>query len=661
MKTPETEKSSAQRGSVKRLAVSLLAALLLFFARPAQAVERQTLHGHVPAAVAEYHLQPTGRLPAANQLHIVINLPPRDNETLSKLFREIYDPASTNFHRYLTPEEFTERFGPTEEDYQSIIDFAQTNGLTVESTTPSRSLVVVNGSVADIERVLHVKMLLYQHPTEARAFFAPDTEPSLDLKTTVQVIGGLNNFIIPHPYGSGKPVPFDRAAFPSNGNGGSGGGGLFLGSDFRHAYASGVTLNGAGEAIGLFEYGGYNLSDIQAYESLAGYSPTPLYNVFLNGITSNKAGGANTVEISGDIEMSLAMAPGVEDVVVYEGNSGVDSSGNTIFDEMAQPTQHEPLPHQISCSWGFSADSATSNKFVRFAVQGQSFFLASGDGGAFPTQSGGPSSNEGAEPNETQVGGTEMIMTGSGATWNAETVWNNPGEGNQFASSGGVFTGEPIPDYQLGISMTANKGSTQNRNAPDVAMVADNILIILTTFSTNGVPTTDVTWTSWGTSFASPLWAGFTALANQQATAEGKPRVGFINPTLYAIGKGTYYNYTNCFHDIAVGNNTWSNSPTLYPATKGYDLCTGWGSPEGQNLINAMVGFSGPVFVDFTFTGKPQTGAYDSPFETLAQGVSAVSNYGTIFIKTAASSSETMTISKPMTITADNGAATIGN
>jgi hypothetical protein len=120
------------------------------------------------------------------------------------------------------------------------------------------------------------------------------------------------------------------------------------------------------------------------------------------------------------------------------------------------------------------------------------------------------------------------------------------------------------------------------------------------------------------------------------------------------------YTYTNCFHDITVGNNTNLNSDNLFFAAPGYDLCTGWGSPTGQNLIDALVGFAGPVLVDFNYTGTTQDGSYNHPFKTLAQGVNAVSTGRPIFIRSAGSISETMTISKPLTITANGGAATVG-
>ena len=89
-----------------------------------------------------------------------------------------------------------------------------------------------------------------------------------------------------------------------------------------------------------------------------------------------------------------------------------------------------------------------------------------------------------------------------------------------------------------------------------------------------------------GTSISAPLWAGFTALINQQAQATGKPSVGFINPAIYALGKGASYN--SGFHDITVGNINSSSSHTGFPAVPGYDLCTGWGTPTGSNLLYTL-------------------------------------------------------------------------
>ena len=201
--------------------------------------------------------------------------------------------------------------------------------------------------------------------------------------------------------------------------------------------------------------------------------------------------------------------------------------------------------------------------------------------------------------------------------------------------------------------MSGNGGSTTHANVPDVAMAANYVLDVFTAKNGDRI----YEWVN-GTSCAAPLWAGFTALVNQQAAALGKPFVGFMNPALYSIGKSSLY--PSCFHDIISGNNTNSRSPTLYFAQPGFDLCTGWGTPNGASLINALVSFGGGVYVDFNYTGSVQNGTFLCPFKTLAQGVTAVSVGGTIFVITGGHSAETETITKAMNITAQDGAATVG-
>ena len=127
--------------------------------------------------------------------------------------------------------------------------------------------------------------------------------------------------------------------------------------------------------------------------------------------------------------------------------------------------------------------------------------------------------------------------------------------------------------------MTNNGGSATFRNIPDVALTADNVEVI----ADNGI---DYPGTG-GTSCAAPLLAGFMALVNQQSLANGKAPVGFINPAIYAIAKSVTYN--TVFNDITAGGNTWSSSPTNFLAVPGYDLCTGLGTPNGTNFINALV------------------------------------------------------------------------
>ena len=649
------------------LAAALMASLLPT-AGPAlagAAVERSVLRGHVPAAVARLHLQPVGRLPAANRLHLAINLPLRNTDERDLLARQMYDPASTNFHRWLTPEEFTKRFGPTVEDYQAVLNFAAANGLSVTDPHPGRAIAGLDGSVADIERTLHLKMWLYQHPTEPRTFYAPDVEPSLELAVPLLAISGLDNFAGHHPRLKGPVARGARTPRDLPGPG-SATNGAYMGNDFRKAYVPDAkNLTGSGQVVGLVEYtsgggtgGGYYPGDIQLYETLAGLPNVPIVPVFQN-VTAGEPGTWND-EFSVDMDMVISMAPGIDSLVLYEPD-GL-ATDEEMYQEMAYPIHGETRPNQISTSWSGDYSAASTNYLIQLMMQGQSYFYAAGDDGAFPVNTDQVGSYGLAYV--TEVGGTSLNMNGAGQSWQSEVVWGNSGTdvstGGGYGSGGGYFTAIPIPIYQRGINMTLNKGSPKFLNAPDVAMPADNIFLVNSYQPTNGPRRTMQPGAIGGTSCATPLWAAFTALVNQQARAQFKPPVGFLNPALYAIGQSSLY--TNCFHDITSGNTTWSNSPAAYFAKVGYDLCTGWGSPTGANLINALVGLAGPVFVEFSYTASLQSypGTIVFPWKTLAQGVNAVSPGGTIFIINGGSSTETMTITEPMTINASDGAATVG-
>src|ERR1039457_279366 len=138
-----------------RILSLIITASLLFLAPSAPAAPSQTLRGHVPAAVAQ--LQPAGRLPATNRLHLAVALAPRNRDGLEKLLRDQQDPHSPSYHQYLSLEEFTTRFGPTEQDYPKAVDFAQANGLKVSGRYANRIILDGEGAVTDVEKALHVR------------------------------------------------------------------------------------------------------------------------------------------------------------------------------------------------------------------------------------------------------------------------------------------------------------------------------------------------------------------------------------------------------------------------------------------------------------------------------------------------------------------------
>ncbi len=528
----------------------------LAFPATAQPSTRQALIGHVPAGLSR--LTAAGHLPATNRLQLSIGLPLRNTNDLAALLAEIYDPASPQYRHYLAREEFTQRFGPTEADYNSVIAFARTNGFEVKSTFSNRMLVDVEGSVADVEKTFHVTMRTYPHPHERRNFFASDAEPSLDLATPISHISGLDNYVIPRPFNHERPLASRTSAdTPMSGSGPSGN---YAGNDFRAAYVPGVTLTGTGQSVALVEFGGYYGADITNYENTYSLPHVPLVNVLLNGVNLTNNTGA---EEALDIEMAVSMAPGLSQVMIYYG-----SSGDSVLNQIAS----DNIAKQIGASWGYGSDSDSTmiQDFQEFAAQGQSYFNASGDSDADVGSPFSPSD----PPYVTSVGGTTLTTTGPGGSWVSESVWN---WGGGTGGSGGVSTTFSMPAWQQGIDMTACQGSTTMRNIPDVALTANNIWVIYNNGSSGSFG---------GTSCATPLWAALIALVNQQATANNYPTVGFINPAVYALGKGA--NYGPAFHDIVTGNNTSPASPSKFYAVAGYDLCTGWGTPGGQNLINAL-------------------------------------------------------------------------
>ena len=380
----------------RTLVVLAGAALLAATARPA---EMQRLKGHVPEVVAG-GLAPVGRLPASQPLRLAIGLPLRNQQALTNLLDRLYDPASPLFHQYLTPEQFTARFGPDEADYQALIRFAQSHGLTVAGTHPNRMVLDVTGTVADVEQALHVHIGIYPHPTEARNFYAPDAEPALDLEVPVLAIAGLGDFSRPHPASlHARPVAQQPDA-------GSESGSLYVGLDFRAAYAPGVTLTGAGQSVGLVEFDTYYASDISKYLALpagglAGTSVT-LTNVVIDG-PLGPPGDGNT-EVALDIDMAICMAPGLSSVMVYEApNNGSSATSDDLFTQMAT----DNLARQLSCSWTGFADATIHQVFQEFAAQGQSFFTASGDDGAYVNPQN-PASPPSDDSYVTSVGGTSF-------------------------------------------------------------------------------------------------------------------------------------------------------------------------------------------------------------------------------------------------------------
>ena len=547
-----------------------LVAVLAIVSVGSQAASQPFMTRHTRDAVVNGEAQSLGRMPATQTMHFDVVLALRHAPELKNFLDDIYDPTSKNYHQYVTPKEFTERFGPSQEDWNGVVKFAQQSGFKVIGGSRDAMDIRLQGTVAQVEKAFHVQMGIYQHPTENRTFFAPDREPSVDLGFQLWHVTGLDNYSLPRPLvvrtqGNGKLGPQATV--------GSCPGASFCGSDMRAAYYGGSALTGAGQNIGLLEYAGFDIADVNTYYSNAKQTRAfAVTGVSTDGSSVNclASQGCDDTEQTLDITQAGGMAPNVTTVYVFVS----DNSDTALLGSMST---NSPLPLNLSSSWTWSpADPSTDDPyFQKMGAQGQSFFQATGDSGAYRGNAPWPANSAFV----TGVGGTDLVTASAAGPWKSETAWADGG--------GGWGTNVTIPSWQEGILASCSACSKTDRNVPDVSANANFTFYVCADQS--GCTENEYG----GTSFAAPMWAGYLALANQQAATAGAAAPGFINPAVYTIGLGS--GYGTSFHDIISGSNGFS-------ATTGYDLATGWGSPNGAGLINALTGGGGGGNPGISFT-----------------------------------------------------------
>jgi subtilase family serine protease len=561
---------------------------------------------HVREATRTGLAKPLGRLPSDQVMTLDVVLLLRDPAGLDSFLKTLYDPSSPSYRHFLTVQEFTQRFGPSQEDYSAVVDFAKANGFEVIGGSRDGMNVEIKGPTSAVERAFHVSMGTYQHPSENRTFYAPDREPTTSLPFALWHISGLDNYSIPHPMlvkrsDSAKAHGVDSEALVSHATTGSGPSASFLGSDMRAAYYGGTALTGAGQNLGLFEYLGTDLADLNTYFSNIGQTNhVPITLLSTDGtstscVDSRAGGNCDDTEQTLDMTQAIGMAPGLASLVMYIG-----STDTAIISAM---TTHSPLPTTIGCSWGWTpADPTTLDPyFKKMAAQGQTFFAASGDSSTWSSKNEAWPADD---ANVVSVGGTDLVTAGAAGPWGSETAWVDSGGG---ISPDGIA----IPSWQQlsGVINSSNKGSTTLRNGPDVSANANF------TFYVCADQTTCTANEYGGTSFATPMWAAYIALVNQQLAAGSEPPLGFINPTIYA--QNVTSSYSSDFHDIASGTSG------SYSAVAGYDLVTGWGSPNSGLIAALTSGSTTPAFAIFaspTSVSVLQGGNGTSTITTTASG-----------------------------------------
>jgi hypothetical protein len=539
-----------------------------FPASPPDQQGSQQLHGYVGVPdPAQYPL--VGSVPNDTLIQLEFGLPVRDQAGLASFVASVSDPKNPKFREFLTQAEFNTTYGASPADYQSLQHWAQDDaGFTIVATYPNNLLLTVRATAFLIEQALYTN-LIYRRRKDGSTYVTVDRDPSLDLSVPILGITGLKDYVLPYP----------------KARNGTGSGQLYRAADLRNAYlgvnAANQSLDGTGQVVGIVGFDVFQNSDITGYAALqvacAGQPPLPAApNVtIVNREGGNPLSGSNE-EATLDVEMVLAFAPNAQ-ILFFQGSTGITDHLDDILHAMATSA---PALTVASCSLGFGYSDNANQAVGQMAATGVTFFNASGDSGDI----GNNDQGNNKFVNQTNVGGS-ILATNALTSPPPGAIYPSPyynGDATWPNSGGGVMNDVSIPDYQVGVDMSSNGGSATSRNYPDVAFPAQDVEI----FFQGG------TQTASGTSFAAPLCAGFMALVNQfGAQNGGGGKSGFINPTLYDIGltRGSANDlYKVCFNDIADNiSNGVGGGGGGHNSVAGYDLCTGWGTPNGA-LINQL-------------------------------------------------------------------------
>jgi Pro-kumamolisin, activation domain len=505
-----------------------------------------------------------GPVPAATGISLSIGLPVRDGAGLQALIDSVSDPKSPQFRQYISPGQFNTSYGATAGDYAALQSWADGAGFNTIATFPNNLLLRVTGTAAQVQEALFVN-LFYRVRPDGSQYVATDRQLSLNLSVPVLEINGLGDSVLP-------------VSLALNG---TGGGGSYRAADLRNAYL-GVdspfqALDGSGQNVGIVGFVTFTGSDVTGYfdnqvPAQGEISPLPAPNATVVEVEAAPIFGAgppsnSNIEADLDVEMVYAMAPRAT-ISFFQGTTGITDRLDSILHGMATFT---PALTVASCSLSFGKSDNSQQALDQMAAQGVSFFTASGDSGSTGQVFDSTKMNH-----QTLVGGTILStnpLTTSGGTVTYPVPYY-AGESTWPGSGGGIISDVAIPAYQTGImqlNAASNGGSLTNRNYPDVAMLSPNAEIFAGGSLTSGFQ---------GTSFAAPLWAGFTALVNQFSLQNNAGLMGFLNPTLYDIGltindSGDNDLYDLCFNDI---QDKVSNGG--FESVRGYDLVTGLGSPK---------------------------------------------------------------------------------
>ena len=470
----------------------------------------------------------------ADSVQAVVNL--KERTSMEALARSVTDPSSFRFREFYTPKEIREIAGPTDADYNRVLNQLKSEGVQIISESPTHLSITIRAERSALQS-LQGRMALVSSISGLRASHA--RHPHLKIMNRVtRDDAGVQPATIRTAYG------------------------------IDSIYKAGFT--GKGQNIAIATFDGFYIDDVNAYYTKNNITPGPIVDqVMFNGTPTFNAGSA--AETQTDAEFSGMIAPGAS-IHVFASAENSDAGELAMFTAIMDDNRSKIVNYSWgTCESNVQADHKTEmdKVFARAVAQGINVMIASGDSGSDCMQDGTTVADfPSVHPNVVAVGGT--TMTPDATTGLAtETAWNGSG--------GGMSASYPAPSYQKGLG-----AAITNRAYPDVAFNADPASgqptwIHYDPNNPDTAPADAAYVVIGGTSIAAPQWSGFLALVGE-ARASGKT-LGFLNPVIYPAATANQSQY---FNDVTSGSNG------AFSAAVGWDEVTGWGSMKGGDLFTLL-------------------------------------------------------------------------
>jgi uncharacterized membrane protein len=642
--------------------------------------DRVTLHGNThPLARAEFDRgSANANLPMKNMI-MLLSARTGAQAELDQLLAQQQDPSSPNYHKWLTPAEFGAKFGPTDQDIADLSGWLTRNGFKIEEVANGRMWINFSGNVQKVERAFQTN--IRQFEVNGKMHHANATDPSMPRAFVglVQGVVSMNDFE-KHPNSTASQLPPDFNA--ATGEHFLAPGDVSIIYNVFPLYSQVPAIDGTGTSVAIVGRTNINIADVTYFRSFFGLPPNNP-TILINGADPGDLGGNEETEADLDVEWAGAIAKNATVNFVVSASTlttdGVDLSAQFIVNNNISPVMSTSFG-QCEANLPASENAFWNTLWAQAAAQGITSFVSAGDSGAAGCDPAGNASGTqvgvnglASTPNNIAVGGTEF-NDASGNFWNAsnspvdqssalgyipENVWNESGNAvggsGLFATGGGASSLYTKPTWQTGFAVPADG----QRDIPDVSLSAathDGYLIVQ-----GHTDTSSGLFAVGGTSASSPTMASMMALVIQKtATLQGN-----ANPVFYSMANNQFNGGIGIFHDVTNGDNSVPGV-TGFTANVGYDLASGWGSPDIAQMVNFWNNNAGQS--SFTLNASPssQIVAQNSSTTFLVTVVPANNYTGTISFSvtglpagaSASFSPATITTSGTTTLTITTAATT---